>query len=112
MNSFLRQRLPQFATAGIFLLLFGAASLRYPYFCSVGNVFNVFSSNSPLGVVAVGMTLVIFAGGIDLSVGAVAGFTNIFVTALMETHGWHPVPAMGLARRWARSSTFSNNRPF
>ncbi|HTB64201.1 MAG TPA: galactofuranose ABC transporter, permease protein YjfF [Opitutales bacterium] len=94
MNSFIRQRLPLLVTAGIFLLLFGAASLRYAYFCSVGNVFNLFSSNAPLGVMAVGMTLVIFAGGIDLSVGAVAGFTNIFVTALMETHGWHPVPAM------------------
>jgi ribose/xylose/arabinose/galactoside ABC-type transport system permease subunit len=38
----------------------------------------------------VGMTLVIFAGGIDLSVGAVAGFTSILVATLIEGHGMHP----------------------
>ncbi len=40
------------------------------------------------------MTLVIFAGGIDLSVGAVAGFTDILFADLVVIHGWHPLAAM------------------
>jgi len=94
MKTFLRQRLPQLTTAVIFLLLFAAASFRYPYFCSTRNVASFFTNNAALGIIAVGMTLVIFAGGIDLSVGAVAGFTNIFVTTLVENYGWSPIPAM------------------
>jgi simple sugar transport system permease protein len=99
MNTLLRNRLPQLTTAAIFLLLFAAASLRYDYFFSARNVANLFISNASLGIIAVGMTLVIFSGGIDLSVGAVAGFANIFVTTLVQSHGWHPLPAMlaGLA---------------
>jgi simple sugar transport system permease protein len=94
LKTFLRQRLPQLTTAAIFLLLFAAASWRYQYFCSTRNVASFFTNNAALGIIAVGMTLVIFAGGIDLSVGAVAAFTNIFVTTLVEGHGWPPMAAM------------------
>jgi len=94
MNTLLRNRLPQLTTAVIFLLLFAVASLRYDYFFSMRNVSSLFISNGSLGVIAVGMTLVIFAGGIDLSVGAVAGFASIFITTMVQTHGWHPIPAM------------------
>lgn len=101
MNATLRQRLPQLVTAGIFLLLFVAAGWRYrdENFASVGNVANLFISNASLGLIAVGMTLVIFSGGIDLSVGAVAGFTNIFFAILVEKHGVNPLFALcaGLA---------------
>ena len=93
MNTLLRQRLPQLATAAIFLLLFTAASLRYDYFFSARNGANLFISNASLGIIGVGMTLVIFSGGIDLSVGAVAGFTNILFATLVARHGWHPLPA-------------------
>ncbi|MGH8016818.1 MAG: ABC transporter permease subunit, partial [Opitutaceae bacterium] len=47
--------------------------------------------------VAVGMTLVIFCGGIDLSVGAVIGFTSILMATLVQGHGWHPASAAALA---------------
>ncbi len=99
MNTLLRNRLPQLTTAVIFVLLFTAASLRYDYFFSARNVADLFIGNASLGVIAVGMTLVIFLGGIDLSVGAVAGFANIFFAALVARHGWHPLPALlaGLA---------------
>ena len=38
------------------------------------NLRNLLNQNAAVGVVAVGMTLVIIAGGIDLSVGAVMAF--------------------------------------
>ncbi len=95
MNTKLRENLPLFVTAGIFILLFAIASIRYaPNFCSLPNIANLFVNNAAIGIISVGMTLVIFSGGIDLSVGAVAGFTNIFVATLITTHGWNPLAAM------------------
>ncbi len=99
MNTVFRQRLPQLVTAVIFLLLFGAAGWRYhdANFASTSNIANLFIGNACTGIVAVGMTLVIFAGGIDLSVGAVAAFTNIFAAVLIEQHGVNPIVVAGVA---------------
>lgn len=89
MNPALRRNLPLLSTAGIFALLFAAASLKYDGFFSGHVLVNLFSDNAFLGITAVGMTLVIFAGGIDLSVGAVIGFTSIFSATLIQ-RGVHP----------------------
>ena len=97
MNPGLRRKLPLLATAGIFLALFVAAGFIYHGFFSARTVVNLFVDNAFLGVAAVGMTLVIFAGGIDLSVGAVIGFTSIFTATLVEQRGFHPAVAMGIA---------------
>lgn len=99
MNTTLRQRLPQIVTAVIFLLLFSAAGWRYhdANFASTSNVANLFIGNACTGIVAVGMTLVIFSGGIDLSVGAVAAFVNIFTAVLIERYGVNPIVVAGLA---------------
>jgi simple sugar transport system permease protein len=58
---------------------------------------SLLSDNAFLGITAVGMTLVIFSGGIDLSVGAVIGFTSIFTATLIERHGVPPALAWTLA---------------
>ena len=97
MSSRLQSRLPLLVTAAVLVLLFGTASVMYPYFFSVGNIVNLFTAQSSVGIMAVGMTLVIFAGGIDLSVGAVAGFSTILVATLVEKHGVHPAFAAFLA---------------
>lgn len=46
-------------------------------FVDFGNVITILSQASIIGVVAIGMTFVITAGGIDLSVGSVLGLTTI-----------------------------------
>lgn len=46
-------------------------------FLSVDNLVTILSYGSVLGVVSVGMTFVITAGGIDLSVGSVMGLTSV-----------------------------------
>jgi ribose/xylose/arabinose/galactoside ABC-type transport system permease subunit len=84
MSPVLRRNFPLLATAGIFVLLFAAASFKYDGFFSGTVLVNLFSDNAALGITAVGMTLVIFAGGIDLSVGAVVGFTSIFSATLVQ----------------------------
>ncbi len=92
MSPRLRQRIPLLATAGIFLVLFIGAGLLYEGFFSPRVAVNLLADNAVLGIVATGMTLVIFTGGIDLSVGAVVGFTSI-LTATLIKHGVHPAAA-------------------
>ena len=50
-------------------------SILSPYFLKVSNIFNILNQISRYGIISVGMALVIIAGGIDLSVGYVAGLT-------------------------------------
>ncbi len=54
------------------LIVLGA--MLNPNFLSYGNVTNVLARSAFIGIIAVGMTFVITAGGIDLSVGSMAAF--------------------------------------
>lgn len=93
MNATLQRQLPLITTAGIFAVLFVAAGFMYSGFFSGRVVVNILGDTASLGIAAIGMTLVIFSGGIDLSVGAVIGFTSIFCATMIEQHGWHPANA-------------------
>lgn len=95
--------LPSLVTLGLFLLMFGAGSLSFPGFFSLQNFLNLFIDNAYLLVLAVGMTLVIVAGGIDLSVGSMLALSTMLSSFLLERAGWKPgqviptVLAVGLA---------------
>jgi len=93
----LRQNRSLVVTAAIFCVLFGAAAFFYEGFFSARVMMSLLADNAFLGIAAVGMTLVIFSGGIDLSVGAVIGFTSIFTATLVAGRGLHPAVAWGLA---------------
>ena len=56
--------------------------IRYEAFATPENLFNVLRQNSPVGLVALGMTLVILTGGIDLSVGSVLAIGGVTAAAL------------------------------
>ncbi|MCC5827969.1 MAG: ABC transporter permease [Phycisphaeraceae bacterium] len=45
-----------------------------PAFLTLVNIINILNTNAMLGIIAVGMTLVIILGGIDLSVGSLMAF--------------------------------------
>jgi simple sugar transport system permease protein len=89
-NSALRRHLPLLATALILVALFGAASASYEGFLSWRGIISLFIDNAALGITAIGMTLVIFSGGIDLSVGAVMGLASISSATLIMSRGLHP----------------------
>ncbi|MSU65984.1 MAG: sugar ABC transporter permease YjfF, partial [Opitutus sp.] len=95
--SALRRNLPLLSTAAIFCALFGTASFFYLGFFSARVATSLLADNAFLGIAAVGMTLVIFSGGIDLSVGAVIGFTSIFTATLVTGRGVAPALAWSLA---------------
>jgi galactofuranose transport system permease protein len=56
--------------------------MRYEAFARPENLLNVLRQNSPVGLVALGMTLVILTGGIDLSVGSVLAIGAVTAAAL------------------------------
>lgn len=92
-----RRNLPLLATAAVLAVLFGAASFCFDNFCSTFVVTDLFSENAFLGIAALGMTVVILSGGIDLSVGAVIGFTTIFVATLITRTEVSPWLAWAIA---------------
>lgn len=94
MNRSLR---PLAATAVIFLLAYFAAAFQFHGILSTRVLGNFLTDNAFLGITAVGMTFVILSGGIDLSVGAVIGFTGVFVAVLISWYGVHPLAAFALA---------------
>ncbi len=61
-------------------------AVRYPGFLTVENLLNVLRQNSMVGIVALGMTLVILTGGIDLSVGSVLAAAGM-AAAAASSHG-------------------------
>lgn len=93
----LMRRLPIIVTGSLVVLLYLAGVSRYYGFDDPQVILNLFVDNAFLLLVAVGMTFVILSGGIDLSVGAVAGFTTMFCAWLIALHGWPAAPVMLLA---------------
>jgi ribose transport system permease protein len=57
-------------------------------FLDTENIANIVRSISETGILALGMTFVIIAGGIDLSVGAVLGLSSVLTAALLVNQGW------------------------
>ena len=62
-------------------------SLIWPSFHSLYNLRNVLLGNSYIAIIAIGMTLVIITGGIDLSVGSVYAFGGVIGTYYASGHG-------------------------
>ena len=60
-------------------------------FLSAANITNVLSRSAFIGIIAVGMTFVITAGGLDLSVGSMAAFIAGLMILVMNAM----LPAMG-----------------
>lgn len=63
-------------------------------FLDVRNIMNVLRAVSENGIIAVGMTMVILLGGIDLSVGSVLGLVGTGAAALMMHNGWGFIPTI------------------
>lgn len=62
-------------------------SILSPYFLTVPNVTNIFIQVADIGIMAIGEALVIFVGGIDLSVGAVLSVSLMTGAWLYHDHG-------------------------
>ncbi len=65
-------------------------SFASPYFLDTQNVFNVLRNMSTISIVAIGMTMVIITGGIDLSVGSVLAMSAMMTARLMVQYNVNP----------------------
>ena len=81
-------RLSTVAVVGAFALLVAFFALMAPSFLTTGNLYNLLVNNVVLlAVVALGMTLVIASGGIDLSVGVSVDMASmVFIMLLAAGH--------------------------
>jgi len=81
----------------VVVFVFFAILLHDQGFLSPNNLLNIFRQTSTITIIAVGMTYVIAAAQIDLSVGSTAGLASV-VTA-MGISAWGPLPGIlcGLA---------------
>jgi ribose transport system permease protein len=74
----------------ILVVLWVALAIATPNFLTERNIPNLLRQGSMIAVLALGQTFVIITAGIDLSVGAVAGFCTVVVALLIQ--GGVPVP--------------------
>jgi ribose transport system permease protein len=79
MKDLLKKLLPFLSFAFLFALL----SILSPYFLTVDNLSSVARQTAVINIIAIGMTLVIISGGIDLSIGSVLAFSGVCGTLLM-----------------------------
>jgi ribose/xylose/arabinose/galactoside ABC-type transport system permease subunit/putative methionine-R-sulfoxide reductase with GAF domain len=75
------------------LLLVMVFSILSPNFRQVGNLLLIATTAATIGVVALGQTLVLITGGIDLSVSSVVALTGLVAASLMK-YGLGPIPPM------------------
>jgi simple sugar transport system permease protein len=71
-------------------------SLVYDNFFAAQNLVNLLIDNSFLIIVALGETLIIVSGGIDLSVGSIIAFVSMLAAYLLTTLHWNPILVMAV----------------
>lgn len=89
------------------LIIASAFSLLTPNFLTIPNILIILQQSSINAAIALGMTLVIISGGIDLSVGSVAAFSAIVGATLMTAGVPVPLAVIGALLFGALSGVFS-----
>ena len=83
-KSFSAERYGSLVALAILVVL---SSILSPHFLQVQNLLNILRQVSYTGIIALGMTFVIIAGGIDLSVGSLAAFAGALGVLAMNAVG-------------------------
>lgn len=81
MKTFLKSK--EMSIVGVVLLLCIILAFVSPVFLTADNLLDVLKANSVIGILAVGMTLIIITGGIDVSVAAVTSAVCVITVKLM-----------------------------
>jgi ribose/xylose/arabinose/galactoside ABC-type transport system permease subunit len=79
---------------GLVLVCALFAALRFETFVTFDNFAIILQQTAVIGVAALGMTLIIIAGGIDLSVGSIIALGTVIIALAIE-RGWSPLAAAG-----------------
>lgn len=87
LNTRVTQKLLPFVSL---IVLFVALSIASPYFLTANNLASVARQTAVFNTMALGMTIVIISGGIDLSVGSILGLSGLVGTMALERG--YPIP--------------------
>jgi ribose/xylose/arabinose/galactoside ABC-type transport system permease subunit len=80
-----------FTKYGLILILIGIiliSSFISPIFLNYQNLMNVIRQISMVAIISIGATIVLIIGGIDLSIGSTAVFSNVFFAGLVSYNGF------------------------
>src|SRR5262249_26066692 len=86
-------RIGPFLGLALVIVIFGFMSGARSRYFSVNNFRIVFSQTVIVGLGAIGMTVIMVSGGIDLSVGSTIALSSV-ITALGIRDGWSPLLAV------------------
>src|SRR5262245_3954141 len=86
----------EWSLAAAITVLLGTLALRAPAFFGAANLRDVVPSNAPVLVAAIGMTLVILARHIDISIGSQFAICGVAAGLLAKTGLPMPVVALGV----------------
>jgi ribose transport system permease protein len=107
-----RGKLASFAPLAVTVALFVAISLYAPGFASPSSLNVLANQASLLLVIAIGQTMVILTGGIDLSVGALVSFGSVLLAYALPSFGLLAaigvvllMGAIGAAQGWLHVTT-------
>ena len=78
------------------VLLFVALSFASPVFLTARNLLNIADQQAAIGIIACAGTLVLIAGGLDLSTGAVFALSGIIAATTVEDIGVGPAMLLAL----------------
>jgi ribose/xylose/arabinose/galactoside ABC-type transport system permease subunit len=78
-----RQTLQQLSVIGFLLLLLAARGVVAPRSLALSNLLDIVRQAAPLGLVAIGQTVALLIGGIDLSVSSLITLTNVVAAKMM-----------------------------
>jgi ribose transport system permease protein len=85
------KRLQGLLPFGSLMVLFIALWIASPYFLTSTNLSSLIRQTAVINIMALGMTIIIISGGIDLSVGAILAMGGLLGTMAMEKG--FPIPA-------------------
>jgi len=88
---------PMLATVFVCLVCYMIPALTLYGFGSAYTFANMLTVYAPLGIIAVGMTMVIISGGIDLSVGGVVALCTVVIANLILKNHLHPIVCWAIA---------------
>jgi ribose transport system permease protein len=82
----MRDLLKKFLPFATLILLFIGIAIASPYFLTVGNLSSVIRQTTVITIMAIGMTVVIASGAIDLSVGSMVALTGVCGAMMISNH--------------------------
>jgi ribose/xylose/arabinose/galactoside ABC-type transport system permease subunit len=82
---------------GLVLVYLFFALVGPPSFATVRTLETIARQTAIVGTAALGMTLVIILGGIDLSVGSIVAMTSVVVALVLAGDAFGPMAAIGAA---------------